>query len=293
MSAMKVINSLSISVLLILSACLSQAETNPGMADAKASAATVKLFSEMKELTSRGFMIGHQDDMAYGIGWKAPNGKSDVYKVCSDYPAVFGWDLGHIETGSECNLDSVPFSDMTRYAIDVDSRGGINTFSWHLNNPLTGGSAWDVTNHGVVKSILPGGSKHIEFNLWLDKIASFFAGLKDSKGDAIPVVFRPFHEHTGDWFWWGKAHCTSSEYKQIWVYTFQYLTETKNIHNLIFAYSPAGSFRDLDEYSERYPGNEFVDIVGFDIYQDPGQANSAFAGILKEKLNYLHEFSKS
>jgi len=247
----------------------------------------------MKAFTAKGIMIGHQDDLAYGIGWKAPNGQSDVYKVCSDYPAVFGWDLGQIEKGSAVNLDSVPFADMVKYATEVYAMGGINTFSWHLDNPLTGGSAWDVTQNGVVKSILPGGANNAVFMHWLDNIAAFFSGLKDKKGEAIPVIFRPFHEHTGDWFWWGRAHCTSEEYKQMWIYTIKYLTETKNLHNLIFAYSPAGSFKDLEEYSERYPGNDYVDIAGFDIYQDAGESNNKFAGTLREKLTLLTEFAKS
>jgi mannan endo-1,4-beta-mannosidase len=290
---MKLVKGLLFSAMLILSASTCNGESPVKLTDPKASPATVKLFLKMKELAKQGFMIGHQDDLAYGVGWIAPNGKSDVYKVCSDYPAVFGWDLGHIEKGSAVNLDSVPFSDMTKYAIEMNGKGGINTFSWHLDNPLTGGSAWDVSNPGVVKSILPGGADHAEFNLWLDKVAAFFAGLKDKNGEAIPVIFRPFHEHTGNWFWWGKAHCTTDEYKQLWIYTVKYLIETKNLHNLIFAYSPAGSFDNLDEYSERYPGNEYVDIVGFDMYQDALQRNSVFASQLKEKLTLLNEFSKA
>jgi len=290
---MRIVNYFLVSVFLIVTACKGQENTSVRMADTRATASTVKLLANMKAITAKGIMIGHQDDLAYGIGWKAPNGQSDVYKVCSDYPAVFGWDLGQIEKGSAVNLDSVPFADMVKYATEVYAMGGINTFSWHLDNPLTGGSAWDVTQNGVVKSILPGGANNAVFMHWLDNIAAFFSGLKDKKGEAIPVIFRPFHEHTGDWFWWGRAHCTSEEYKQMWIYTIKYLTETKNLHNLIFAYSPAGSFKDLEEYSERYPGNDYVDIAGFDIYQDAGESNNKFAGTLREKLTLLTEFAKS
>ena len=100
--------------ILLLSSNGCTGSTPVKMADPNASPATVKLFSKMKELTKQGFMIGHQDDMAYGVGWTAPNGKSDVYKVCFDYPAVFGWDLGHIEKGSPVSLDSVPFADKAK-----------------------------------------------------------------------------------------------------------------------------------------------------------------------------------
>jgi mannan endo-1,4-beta-mannosidase len=289
---MKVVIGLIFISVIIFTANTCKGTTHVKNADPNALPASQKLFLKLRELTKQGFMIGHQDDMAYGIGWKAPNGKSDVYKVCSDYPAVFGWDLGCIEKGSPVNLDSVPFSDMAKYAAEINAMGGINTFSWHLDNPLTGGSAWDVTKNGVVKSILPCGANHAEFNIWLDKVTAFFSGLKDNNREVIPVIFRPFHEHTGDWFWWGKAHCTSDEFKQIWIYVFKYLSETKNLYNLIFAYSPVGSFKNLDEYSDRFPGNDYVDIAGFDIYQDAGQPNNDFADLLREKLSLLDEFSK-
>jgi len=289
---MKSLKCLILFTFLVVTACKSQGNLKINLADPKATASTVKLFTNMQALTAKGIMIGHQDDLAYGIGWKAPNGKSDVYKVCSDYPAVFGWDLGHIEKGSAVNLDSVPFSDMKKYALEVNAMGGINTFSWHLDNPLTSGSAWDVTKNGVVKSVLPDGANHAEFNRWLDNVAAFFSGLKDKNGEAIPVIFRPFHEQTGDWFWWGKAHCTAEEFSQLWQYTVKYLNETKNIHNLVFAFSTGGSFDNVKDYSDRYPGDKFVDIVGFDFYQDANQPNAEFSKLLEARLKVLFEFSK-
>jgi len=290
---MKALTFLLALVFLTATACKSQVKLTVSTADPEATVSTVKLLANMKALSSKGIMIGHQDDLAYGIGWKAPNGKSDVYKVCSDYPAVFGWDLGGIEKASKINLDSVPFSDMKKYAIEVNSMGGINTFSWHLDNPLTGGSAWDVTKNGVVKSVLPGGTNHAEFNRWLDNVATFFSGLKDKNGEAIPVIFRPFHEQTGDWFWWGKAHCTSEEFHQLWQYTFNYLTQTKNIHNLIFAFSTGGSFDNVKDYSDRYPGDKFVDIIGFDFYQTPNQPNTEYTKQLTSRFTILLEFAKT
>jgi len=205
---MKVVSVFLILAMMSLSACKSQKGNQGTMADPKASKLTAELFSRLIENLKSGIMIGHQDDLAYGIGWKAPNGQSDIFRMCSDYPAVFGWDLGHIETGAAVNLDSVPFNDIAKYAAEMYARGGINTFSWHCNNPLTGGSAWDVKTPGVVKSILPGGDKNAEFNQWLDRVAGFFARLKDGNGEPIPVLFRPFHEHTGSLFWWGKDLCT-------------------------------------------------------------------------------------
>lgn len=278
---------------LALMACSGLQKPNNTLADPSASAKTQDLYSRMWQLAKKGVMFGHQDDLAYGVGWSAPNGKSDVFAVCADYPAVFGWDLGHLELGSTHNLDSVPFIGMAKFAIMVDSMGGINTFSWHCDNPLTGGSTWDIGTPGVVSSILPGGVKHQEYNLWLDRLADFFSSLLDSKGDAIPVIFRPFHEQSGSWFWWGYNHCASNEFIELWQYTFKYLTETKRVNNLIYSFSTAGIPEHSSEFSDRYPGDEYVDMVGVDLYQMPEQQNSDFASTLTRNLNIITQFAAS
>jgi mannan endo-1,4-beta-mannosidase len=119
--------------------------------------------------------------------------------------------------------------------------------------------------------LLPGGSHHAAFNQSLDDFAVFVSKVRVGfpfKKD-VPLVFRPFHEHTGAWFWWGQPHCTPEEYKALWIYTVRYLRDTKELHNLIYAYSP-DIFRDRDHYLECYPGDEWVDILGMDDYHDVG-----------------------
>ena len=63
-------------------------------------------------------MFGHQDDLAYGVGWKYEKGRSDIKDVTGDYPAVYGWELGHLEIDSPYNLDSVPFNTMQQLIRD-------------------------------------------------------------------------------------------------------------------------------------------------------------------------------
>ncbi len=75
-----------------------------------------------------------------------------------------------------------------------------------------------------------------------------------------------YHEHTGAWFWWGGSEqCTPEEYKQLWTMTVDHLRNKKNVHNLLYAYSPSET-KDETEFLERYPGDEYVDIVGYDCY---------------------------
>lgn len=257
-------------------------------ADKMATKETVDLYQHLQKLLKQGVMIGHQDDMAYGVHWKYQEGRSDVKEVTGLYPAVFGWDLGHIETGSKVNLDSVPFDKMQQWIKDAYAMGAVITLSWHLNNPLTGKSAWDVTE-GTVTSILPGGEKNNLYKSWLDKVATFLNALKDEKGKLIPVIFRPFHELNGSWFWWGKNLCTTAEIKRLYQFTEEYLQQEKNIHHLLFAYN-TDRFADEDEYMERYPGDDYVDILGFDIYQRNSN-HQAFVTALDKSLTILEKIA--
>lgn len=251
--------------ILLLFAGSSVFAVKPLPSDSKSTKETIKLYQNLIKLQKKGIMFGHQDDLVYGHGWYSEHGKSDVKDVCGDYPAVYGWELGHLELGDKYSLDSVFFDRIKEHIKTVYKRGGINTISWHLRNPLTGGSAWDVSSKEVVKSILPGGSKHVLFKQYLDKLAIFLLSLKTEKETYIPILFRPFHEHTGSWFWWGKNLCTVEEYKSLWRFTVNYLQNEKGIHHLLYCYS-TDRFNTIEDYLERYPGDEIIDLLSFDIY---------------------------
>jgi mannan endo-1,4-beta-mannosidase len=235
-------------------------------ADPVATKSTVLLYNKIISSIEKGIMIGHQDDLAYGHSWNV-NGVSDVKQTAGDFPAVYGWELGDLELGNQVSLDAVAFSDIRENIEWVNSKGGINTISWHCNNLLTGGNAWDISSDKVVKSLLPGGEKNDLFIKSLDRLAAFFLSLKDANGVNIPVIFRPWHEHTGSWFWWGQKLCTTEEYVALWKYTASGLKE-RGVHNILYAYSSASRFKNAEEYLERYPGDNIVDIMGFDEYQN-------------------------
>ncbi|GHT16183.1 mannan endo-1,4-beta-mannosidase [Bacteroidia bacterium] len=233
--------------------------------DKNASPQTVALYQRLFTLLDKGIMLGHQDDYAYGHNWYNEPQRSDVNDVVGDYPAMNGYELGDIEIGNDRNLDSIYFDNMKLYAKQTHARGGILTYSWHGNNIATGGTAWDCAQDTVVRSVLPGGVHHSQYLTWLDRLADFFLDLKDADGNYIAVIFRLYHEHSGGWFWWGSKQCTPDEYKQLWTMTVAYLRDTKNVHNLLYAYSPDVT-ENKEQYFERYPGDDYVDIVAFDCY---------------------------
>jgi mannan endo-1,4-beta-mannosidase len=118
---------------------------------------------------------------------------------------------------------------------------------------------------------LPGGAHHEKYKAWLDRFAEFNDELEVGwlkwlgLGTRIPVVFRPFHEHTGSWFWWGGGNVTADEFVHLWRFTVEYLRDEKRAHNLLYAYSP-DRFDSIEKYLEYYPGDDYVDILGVDDY---------------------------
>ena len=259
-----------------------------GPSDAQATPATVNLYRHLHQLLSKGVMFGHQDDLAYGVGWKYATGRSDVLESAGDYPAVYGWELGNIEHGLPYDLDSVPYDRMRGFIQQAYARGGVITISWHGDNPVNGESAWDTT-HGAVAAILPGGAKHELYKSWLDKIAVFLGSLKTKEGTPIPVLFRPFHEFTGNWFWWCQNTCTPNEFKLLWRFTVDYLKVEKGLHQLLYVYNTA-DFRTKEDFLQRYPGDDVVDVVSFDSYQySEPQKDTSFAHQLDQRLGILDE----
>ncbi len=159
----------------------------------------ISLINRLSAIQKQGVMVGHQDDPVYGCSWKWDEGRSDVKEVCGDYPAVMGFDLGHLELGHDKNLDGVPFDRMRKEIVAQHQRGGIVTLSWHPDNPATGKSAWDFEGDAVTK-ILPGGELHAKFDTWLGLVARFLNSLKTADGKKVPVIFRPWHGMSGGWF---------------------------------------------------------------------------------------------
>ena len=238
-------------------------------------------------------LYGHQDDLCYGHAWKVedwetdPLTRSDVKAVTGKYPAVMGVELGGIEMGDRASLDSVDFGLIRKAVLTHAERGGIVTISWHPRNPLTGGDAWDVSSDQVVKSLLEGGELHGLFmDTWLPRLGDFLESL-----EGTPVIFRPWHENSGSWFWWGAHLCTEQEYKDLYRTTWTYLVKARGLTDLLWCYSPNSGITP-EEYMSRYPGDDVVDILGVDHYEFVGggleEAGVRFAEGLKQTLTGLN-----
>ncbi len=236
-----------------------------------ASATRERLLSRLQRLSGAdAFALGHEDTTAYGVGWTQAEDRSDVQSICGSHAGVYGWDLFRLEKDHRENGDGVDFARLQNLIRQAYEAGGINTISWHADNPVTGGDAWDTTP--AVAAVLPGGTHHELFQRSLGKIADYLGALRGPAGERIPILFRPFHEHTGDWFWWGSEQTDEEGYVRLFRFTVDFLRGERGLDNLLFAFSPDGG-RVFDEQAilYRYPGDEYVDVIGLDYYFDPGQ----------------------
>ncbi|MBP5539156.1 MAG: beta-mannosidase [Bacteroidales bacterium] len=258
------------------------------------------LLQKMDSLRLRGTMMGMQIPTEYGLSggqrWEDDGSirHSDIEILTGSHPAVCGWDISEIELDHPRNIDGEEWNVIRRHIRAAYERGALNTLSWHCANPVTGGNSWD--NTPAAHTLIPGGEHHGLFCLWLDKVAAFLQSLTTPSGKLIPLIFRPWHEHTGNGFWWGKGSATREEYVALYRFTFDYLRQEKGLTNLLSAYSPDAIHfiwdpeeRHRDIYLEYWPGDEYVDIVGLDAYDAPGRR---FDEVVPSLTSMISEIAK-
>jgi mannan endo-1,4-beta-mannosidase len=227
------------------------------------------LFTNLKQLSQDHVLFGHHDALAYGFNWRNEPNRSDVKDITGSHPAVYGWDVSRLFRRRGTEYAPQRAAQLRKWIGEGYERGSVITLCWHMPNPATNTDAWDTTR--VVYKMLPGGDLHEGYKAKLDVLADFLKSLHTGSltwlglGQQVPVIFRPFHEHTGNWFWWGQQHSTVEEFKHLWRFTVTYLRDEKQVENLLYAYS-TDVFDSEEEYLERYPGDEYIDLLGFDDY---------------------------
>ena len=193
-----------------------------------------------------------------------------IYGETGKYPAILGLDMMDY-TPSRTALGAG--STAVDKAIAFDKKGGIVTFCWHWNAPtsyLKSGSDPDTGNPRWwggfytrnsdfdIAKVMNGSDSEGKKLLDAD-IKEIAAQLKKLENAGVPVIWRPLHEASGGWFWWGAKGADA--YKKLWVYLYEQLTYTYKCNNLIWVFN--------GQSADWYPGDEYVDIIGEDIY--PGQ----------------------
>lgn len=230
------------------------------LADPNASEATIRLMQYLTDIYGKYIISGQ-----YGDRGKNGNEFKAINQATGKYPAILGLDF--IEyTPSRVAHGSV--SHDVEYALNFHQEGGIVTFCWHWNAPepyLVNSSdiPWwkgfytEGTNIDL-KKIMEGKDPE-GYELLLRDIDTIAFQLKRLQAEDVPVLWRPLHEASGGWFWWGASG--PEAYIELYRLLFDRLTNYHQIHNLIWVWN--GQNKDW------YPGDEYVDIIGTDIY--PGE----------------------
>lgn len=193
-----------------------------------------------------------------------------AYDFTGKYPALFGQDFG-FEGGID--KDSV----LARPALVEEAKrqwrnGAVVTFTWHAVPPTQDEPVsfresvqGHLTDFEWSELVTPGTSLYNRWCAQVDLIAGFLRQLRDAR---VPVLWRPYHEMNGGWFWWGGRKGKSGSaalYRQM----FDRLVNYHKLDNLIWVWNPnapgTGSIGP-GSYADFFPGHEYVDVLAVDIY---------------------------
>ncbi len=179
---------------------------------------------------------------------------ADIHQQTGHWPALLGADYADFGTGG------LTWQVPNRTAIAWWKQGGLVTLSAHLYDPANP-SGGGLRDHGVdlTQLLTPGTETYTRWRQELDQLA---AGLGELQQAGVVVLWRPFHEMNGGWFWWGAQD--PATFTKVWQQMFTYFSQTKKLDNLLWVYSPNHGPKTV----AYYPGDGYVDLVGLDAYTD-------------------------
>lgn len=204
-----------------------------------------------------------------------------IKEISGKVPAILGLDFieyspSRVAHGSQ--------SKAVEHAISFDELGGIVTFCWHWNAPVkylynTSDNPWwsgfYTTGTNIDLADIMSGEDEEGYKMLLSDIEVIAKELERLQKADVPILWRPLHEASGGWFWWGAAG--EEAYIQLWKLLYDQLTNVYDIHNLIWVWN--------GQNGAWYPGDDYVDVIGQDIY--PGEkVYSSQSGKFLDTLQY-------
>lgn len=188
-----------------------------------------------------------------------------TFSITGKYPAVWGSDF----------IDPNYRQQIVDEAIRQYEKGSIITLMYHMVKPFdpdslgfSKGVLGHVTEEQWKEITTPGTAYYNDFIQKIDKVATYLLALKKAH---VPVLWRPFHEMNGDWFWWGQK-TGDKGFRKLWIMMYKRYTKHFKLNNLIWVWSP-NSPRDTpgdeaDAYKKYFPGIKYVDVLAADIYHN-------------------------
>ncbi len=237
---------LSLSFILIFTACGKGNNKEAALSNEKASEETVSLYKYISSLSGSFTLSAQQESTWMG---SADYEIDYIYERTGMTPVIKGFDY--------MNDD---FEGVNERAVQWHNKGGIVTICWHCGSDFSG--EWkdckesDITDWD--KALTEGTKEYETLIEGMDKGAR---ALKELQKKGIPVLWRPFHEFDGDWFWWSRGG--SESFIKLWQIMYDRYTNHWGLDNLIWV---LGYSHKMEKLKRWYPGDEYCDIIGADTY---------------------------
>lgn len=234
-----------------------EAAVAPRLSNPAAAAPARALYAWLWSLYGRRTLTGQQE---------SPGGSRDelayIEQTTGRLPALLGLDY----------IDPADWHGVRERALDWHRRGGVVTLCWHWGAPDIGtGYENAKRDFDVAAALKPGTAQHRLMIAQMDAVAGELAWLRDR---GIPVLWRPFHEFSGDWFWWGKHG--PDAFRALWRTMYDRYRTHHRLDHLIWVLGWAGQNVD----PRYFPGRTMVDVAGADIYvDDHGNLAPMFAAV--------------
>lgn len=190
-----------------------------------------------------------------------------IYDITGKYPGIWGGDYGFADsTHDHDNIKYRPL--LVPEIVKQHERGSIITLTYHQADPyigepcqFIGGVQTDPTPEQWKAIVTEGTEVNTIWKEYVDRLAEELKQLQEKN---IPVLFRPYHEMNGKWFWWG-GFPGEDGFQAMWKMLYHRYTDYHKLNNLVWVWSPDKPWHGLKEF---YPGDDYVDIVSLDIYPE-------------------------
>lgn len=229
-------------------------------ADSHLSEEAVNLMKYLEAISGKQILTGQHSYLS-----RLSVAPDSLYRLTRKYPAIWGFDFGF--SGIPGDTDDIAFRPALMKEMKMlHQQGSIITITYHQANPVMGepctfkeGVQSELTEEQWDELLEYGSVLYGKWKAQMDLIAGYLLELKEA---GIPILFRPYHEMNGGWFWWG-GHPGEDRFIALWKQLYHLYTHDYKLDNLIWIWSPDDPNHGLDGY---YPGDDYVDIVGCDVY---------------------------
>ncbi len=259
-----------LSLMLVIASGIGSAQTAPdGRAqptalpvNSKATPEARELLREIDQISGRATLTGQHNFPNHVSRWS-----DRVYDLTGKFPAIFGQDFGFSGGEDKDSVEGRP--SMVEEVIRQYRNGAVIALTWHAvrptdDEPVTFRDSVQgrLTDFEWNELLTPGTDI---YSRWVEQVDVIAGYLRQLQAAGVPILFRPYHEMNGNWFWWGGRsgeHGSAALYRQL----YDRFVNVHHLNNLVWVWnvnSPGGNAGSIDAY---YPGAKYADIVTMDIY---------------------------